>query len=113
MELAKNDQLIAKLKALAQKKEEDLINYYKELRKTREMNEVYECLTDEYREYYQYIVKTKQEQYKALKDISDYLNNLVKKTKLTKAKLSDLKYDQSLILDVMDKVKNDLEDLTQ
>ena len=97
---------------MAQEKEEDLINYYKQLRKTRQANEVYECLTEEYRHYYQYLLKTKQEQYKALKQISDHLSDLNQKTKLTKNKLSEVKYDQKIILDEMDKVKKDLDDLT-
>ena len=111
MEIAKNDELIENMKILIIKREQEFINNYLELKNQKNENNFLSCLTDDYKKYYDYIVKIKQDQYNTLKKISEYLDTIACRKEKTKTTLNELKYDQNNILNEMESIKNDLDKL--
>ena len=80
----------------------------KTIEKKKKVNRFLEEVKNDYQKYYQYIINEKQQQYKSMKVLQNYLDDLIKTEKITNNEISNVKHDQKEILSEMDKIKTDL-----
>ena len=89
-----------------------LLDNFKELKKTKEENEFYNMILNDYTAYYDFIKSEKHKQINQLEEIADYLENL----KLTSSNLEDktltIKSDQLEILNKIKTIKEELDSIT-
>lgn len=88
-----------------------LIKKKKDLDKKQNLNSYLDTVKEDYANYYQYIIKEKQQQYDSLMLLKEYMNDLIKTEHLVDEQLRTAKYDQKDIVGEIDKVKAELEEL--
>lgn len=88
-----------------------LIKKKKDLDKKQNLNSYLDTVKEDYTNYYQYIIKEKQQQYDSLMLLKEYMNDLIKTEHLVDEQLRTAKYDQKDIVGEIDKVKAELEEL--
>jgi vacuolar-type H+-ATPase subunit H len=81
----------------------------KQLKKKEQVNEFLADVGKNYKKYYEYIIKEKQQQLQAMNMLNDYLNELVKSEQLVDKQLNTAKYDQKQILDEIKKIQEELD----
>tara|TARA_Y100000389_G_C17158880_1_gene363358 strand:+ start:275 stop:619 length:345 start_codon:yes stop_codon:yes gene_type:complete len=110
--IACNDLIRQKIDFEIQKRKQSLLDNYKELKNNTEKNNMYETILNDYNQYYEIIKKEKTNQLDQLNFILDYLENL----KITSLDLEDknykIKQDQKVILEKINKIKQELQDIT-
>lgn len=95
-----------------ERRKQYLLDNYRELKNNSEKNDIYETILNDYNEYYEFIKKEKSNQLNQLNFILEYLENL----KIASINLEDknykIKQDQKEILDKINKIKEELQDIT-
>ena len=110
--------------AILDSKEEDMRNILqqshknmeKEFIKVREKQKQNKFLTgvvEDYIKYYKYIKKQKEDQEKALRVISDYIDGISQDTEISKSLLEQSKEDQKDILAKMKQIKHEVDKITK
>lgn len=74
-------------------------------------NRFLENVKDDYSKHYQYIKKIKEEQYRSMGVIADYLDNLLDQTNIADKSVRKAKNQQNKILSEMGKINKEIEDL--
>jgi len=90
-----------------------LVTKKKELDKKEQLNHYLVGVNKDYTNYYNYIVKEKQQQYDALMLLKQYMGDLVQTEGLVNDQLRTAKHDQKHILREIDKIKVELDELIQ
>lgn len=111
MEIAKRDQLIEKMKLMLKEKQRYLFNQYKDLNNTNQENDFLVNVKEDYKRYYDYIKTTKQSQYDALQNISEYLDKIASEITTTDLIMQETKKDQKTILREMKNIKGELDQI--
>ena len=88
-----------------------LLKKKKDLDKKKNLNHFLTVVTKDYAKYYNYILNEKQQQYKMLLLLKEYLNDLIKTEDLVDEQRRTAKHDQQNIVKEIDKVKSELDDL--
>ena len=109
--LAQRDISLTQIEAQIASKKKLLYNKRHVLGKTVEQNEFLENVRNDYKKYYDYIIKEKEEQYKAMNLLKDYLSTLMVEGKLTDRDVKSAKHEQNEILSEMGKIKTELDDI--
>jgi hypothetical protein len=109
-----NCQDIIKNKLLLEinKRKNILREEYRFLQEKKKENIFLEQVYDDYKNYYSLIVEEKQKQYKALQNISHYLDSLIQESNMAKDKLEELKNDKYKILGKIEKVRSEINEFT-
>ena len=68
-------------------------------------------MKDDYSKHYQYIKKIKEEQYRSMGVIADYLDNLLDQTNIADKSVRKAKNQQNKILSEMGKINKEIDDL--
>ena len=110
--VANNDLLQKKIIEEMKHKETELKETYKNIQKTALENKFYQSVLDDYEKYYNHIVEEKQQQYDALNNISNYLDNLLLESNIAKDKLKTIRDDQSDISNKLSQLRSELEEIT-
>ena len=113
MQLACKDVIQKRIIEEIQKREKILLNTYKNLKATSNKNEIFQSVLDDYENYYDNIKEQKEKQSFALKNISDYLENKISQTSDLNNQGEILKDEQLQILTKLDKLRNELDEITQ
>ena len=108
--LAQRDISLTQIEAQIASKKKLLYNKRHVLGKTVEQNEFLENVRNDYKKYYDYIIKEKEE-YKAMNLLKDYLSTLMVEGKLTDRDVKSAKHEQNEILSEMGKIKTELDDI--
>ena len=111
MDIANQDKLLIVLNNEIKKKKLYLNTRYKDITKTTNANSFLKNVKDDYDSYYNYILDEREQQYKSLKTILDYLDRLILEEKLSDMYLQNVKKDQEHILIEMNHIKKDLDDI--
>ena len=112
MSCAQTDIKISNIKLEIASKKKELMRKRKYLENLATGNEFLNGVVNDYKNYYNYIIKQKQEQHDTLAGISEYLGRLSETLKKTDNILDNTKHDQTTILNQMNIIKKDIENLT-
>ena len=90
-----------------------LVKKKKDLEKKKKLNQYLNCVKEDYSKYYNYILNEKKEQHNARMLLKEYINDLITTEKLVDQQLRTAKHDQKDIIYEIDKVKSELDELTE
>ncbi len=110
-ELAKQDQKIHELQCEVNHRKQLLAKKLNTLSETVNINKFLSDVVDDYKEYNRYIIKDKENQQKAMKNILDHLDAISKEEDLTTESISHVKLQQKEILEELTKVKDSLQEI--
>jgi hypothetical protein len=113
MQLACKDVIQKRIIEEIQKRENILLNTYKNLKAISSENEIFQSVLDDYENYYNNIKEEKEKQSFALKNISNYLENMISQTLDVNNQGKILKDEQRQILTKLAKLRNELEEIAQ
>jgi sensor histidine kinase YesM len=88
-----------------------LLKKKKDLDEKQNLNHFLSGVSKDYLKYYNYILNEKQEQYKMLIMLKEYLNNLIKTENLVDEQRRTANHDYKNIIQEIGKVKSELDDL--
>jgi hypothetical protein len=111
LNLAERDLCLYKIAEQIKYNRNLLMRKKRELEKKYKSNHYLEIVKKDYEHYYNYILNEKQQQYKAMKMIQSYLNNLVQTNQIANEELKNTKEEQKRILREVDKIKEELDDI--
>jgi len=110
LEYDKDEQLI-QLEQLIESKRRMLLEKQKKLRLVSKQNEFLDVVRQDYAKYFDYIIKQKQDQVKALNLLNEYIHDLTRSGNLTKHNISDAKHEQRRIMNEMKSIQNNLDEI--
>ena len=110
-ELAKQDQEIEELQCEINHRKQLLAKKLSVLSETSNINKFLSEVVEDYKEYNRYILKDKENQEKAMKNILDHLDAIIKEDDLTTESISHVKLQQKEILEELTKVKDNLQEI--
>ena len=113
MNVARSDLVKKRIINEIKNKEALLLQTYNNLKKTKDENELYNSILEDYHKHYEYILDEKQKQYNALETIFEYLENLIHNTDILKEKGEILKNDQKNILEKLLSIRKEIQEITK
>jgi hypothetical protein len=113
LSLGERDFYIKKLEEEIKHKKNTLINEAKEIENIKKGNKLLEGVQTKYKEYYDVAINEKQQQYDAMMLLKTYLDEVIKKEKMTKHQLKNARADKRNIILEMEKITNDLKEITK
>jgi len=111
MSVAQKDMYLIKISDEIKNRRQLLLDKKKELEQKEKLNEFLGTVRQEYRNYYNHIIKEKEQQYEALRLLKTYLDDLATTEKSMNSQLKHAKYDQKQILQEMDTIRVELDDI--
>uniref|UniRef100_A0A6C0I6G9 Uncharacterized protein n=1 Tax=viral metagenome TaxID=1070528 RepID=A0A6C0I6G9_9ZZZZ len=102
------DKRINHLETEIKKRKEFLLLKQKELEQNVNNNKYLEGVTKNYKNYYDTVVKEKQQQYDAMMLLKEYLDDTIVKDKMTDNQIRDAKRQQREIVFEMEKITHEL-----
>jgi hypothetical protein len=90
-----------------------LLSKQNKLKKISKNNHFLSEIRDDYKKYYGYIAKQKEDQIKALNMLNTYINDLAVSGELSKHNINDSKHEQQKILNEINSIKKGLNDIIQ
>jgi hypothetical protein len=109
--VAKRDLKIMQLEEEMKKKKAFLLKKRKELYKNKELNEYLEIVNKDYNKFYEDEMEKKQNEYKAMNYLKDYITYLVDQNHLVKDQLITAKHDKKELLHEINKIKSEIDKL--
>ena len=113
LSLGERDLYIRKLEEEIKNKKNVLINEAKDIGNIKKGNKLLEGVHTNYQTYYDGIVKEKQQQYDAMMLLKEYLDDLIKKEKMTTREVKNMKRDQHNIILEMETITRELKEITK
>ena len=111
--LAERDLYLVHIDTLMDEKRKMLLEKQKTLQQTAKENEYLEMVRNDYRKYYDYIAKQKEDQIRAMNYLSQYIDEIIVNGKLTDADLENAKMEQDELIQEMDNIKSKLDEITE
>ena len=111
-DIACNDLISLKLDNEIKRRKKILLDTYQDVKETKEQNEFYQMILDDYSNYYKYIIDEKHNQISQLEIISKYLENLKITSIDLNEKNNNLKRDQIEILNQIKNLKYEINQIT-
>ena len=90
-----------------------ILNKRKQLDKKQKINSFLDSVKNDYKKYFDYILREKQQQYYAMELLNKYVDDLIKTNKLAENDLENAKGDQYEILSEIGKIKKELDEISQ
>jgi hypothetical protein len=109
--LATRDLKLIQITEEIQNKKKLILNKKKELEKKKSVNTYLEIVSNDYNNYYNYILKQKQNEFKAMNLLNSYVSDLLNTNKLVDNQLRLAKHDQKEILNEIDKIQGELNNI--
>lgn len=109
--LATRDKHLDKIKDMIHQKKMLIVSKTKDLSKKEKLNEFLTEVKGDYMKYYNHIVNEKQQQYKALSLLKEYVGDLMQTEKMVDSQLRSANHDHKDIIQEIDKVKYELDEL--
>ena len=111
--LAERDLYLVHIDTLMDEKRKMLLEKQKTLQQTAKENEYLEMVRNDYRKYYNHIVKQKEDQINAMNYLKQYINEIMVNGKLTDTDLENAKMEQDELIQEMDNIKGKLDEIIE
>jgi hypothetical protein len=111
--LAERDLYLVHIDTLMDEKRKMLLEKQKTLRQTAKENEYLEMVRNDYRKYYNHIVKQKEDQINAMNYLKQYIDEIMINGKLTDVDLENAKMEQDELIQEMDNIKGKLDEIIE
>ena len=109
--LAERDLYLVHIDTLMDEKRRMLLEKQKTLQQTAKENEYLEMVRNDYKKYYDYIAKQKEDQIRAMNYLNEYIKEIMVKGKLTDADLENAKMEQDELIQEMEQIKRTLDEI--
>ena len=109
--IGERDLCLLQIETEINNKKKLLLKKKKDLDKKQQVNQFLNGVTKDYQTYYNHILNEKQQQYKMLMMLKEYLNDLIQSEHLVDEQRRTAKHDQKHIIREIDKVKGELDEL--
>jgi hypothetical protein len=109
--LAERDLYLVHIDTLVDEKRRMLLEKQKALQETAKENEYLEMVRNDYKKYYDYIAKQKEDQIRAMNYLNEYIKEIIAKGKLTDADLENAKMEQGELIQEMGQIKSKLDEI--
>lgn len=113
MTLAQRDLYLVRIENEMQTKKKFLLEKYKLLGEMEEENEYLKLIRNDFRHYYDYVKKEKEDQIHAMNMLRNYIDELIVNGKLTDEDLENAQIEQQKILNEIDVIKEGLDEITE
>ena len=111
--LAERDLYLVHIDTLMDEKRKMLLEKQKTLQQTAKENEYLEMVRNDYRKYYNHIVKQKEDQINAMNYLKQYIDEIMVDGKLTDTDLENAKMEQDELIQEMADIKSKMDEITQ
>jgi hypothetical protein len=111
--IEESDSRLLHIEQLINAKRRLLLSKQHKLKKISKNNHFLSEIRDDYKKYYGYIAKQKEDQIKALDMLNTYINDLAVSGELSKHNINDSKHEQKKILDEINSIKKGLNEIIQ
>jgi len=111
--LAERDLYLVHIDTLMDEKRKMLLEKQKTLQQTAKENEYLEMVRNDYRKYYNHIVKQKEDQINAMNYLKQYIDEIMVDGKLTDVDLENAKMEQDELIQEMSDIKSKMDEITQ
>jgi len=111
LSLAERDLYLVHIDSLIDEKRRMLLEKQKTLQETAKENEYLEMVRNDYRKYYNHIVKQKEDQINAMNYLKQYIDEIMVNGKLTDADLENAKMEQDELIQEMTDIKSKLDEI--
>jgi len=111
--LAERDLYLVHIDTLMDEKRKMLLEKQKTLQQTAKENEYLEMVRNDYRKYYNHIVKQKEDQINAMNYLKQYIDEIMVNGKLTDVDLENAKMEQDELIQEMAHIKSKMDEITQ
>ena len=111
--LAERDLYLVHIDTLMDEKRKMLLEKQKTLQQTAKENEYLEMVRNDYRKYYNHIVKQKEDQINAMNYLKEYIDEIMVNGKLTDMDLENAKMEQDELIQEMDNIKGKLDEIIE
>jgi len=111
--LAERDLYLVHIDTLMDEKRKMLLEKQKTLQQTAKENEYLEMVRNDYRKYYNHIVKQKEDQINAMNYLKQYIDEIMVNGKLTDTDLENAKMEQDELIQEMSDIKSKMDEITQ
>jgi hypothetical protein len=111
LDLATRDMYLQKIQEQIMAKRQMLLSKQRTLRKTAKQNQFLNEVQNDYANYYNFIIKQKEEQIRSMDIIKQYLNDIVVSGKLTKEDISEAQNEQKRILGEIGSIKGSMNEI--
>ena len=111
--LAERDLYLVHIDTLMDEKRKMLLEKQKTLQQTAKENEYLEMVRNDYRKYYNHIVKQKEDQINAMNYLKQYIDEIMVDGKLTDTDLENAKMEQDELIQEMSDIKSKMDEITQ
>jgi len=111
--LAERDLYLVHIDTLMEEKRKMLLEKQKTLQQTAKENEYLEMVRNDYRKYYNHIVKQKEDQINAMNYLKQYIDEIIVDGKLTDVDLENAKMEQDELIQEMDNIKGKLDEIIE
>ena len=111
--LAERDLYLVHIDTLMDEKRKMLLEKQKTLQQTAKENEYLEMVRNDYRKYYNHIVKQKEDQISAMNYLKQYIDEIIVDGKLTDVDLENAKMEQDELIQEMDNIKGKLDEIIE
>lgn len=109
--LADRDLYLKQIEAQISAKRKFLLQKQKMLKEESKKNEFLDIVKNDYKKYYDFIIKQKEREIDSMNTLQQYLNDIIKTNKLTEEDLINSRKDQKNIVREINKMKGDLDEL--
>ena len=111
--LVERDLYLVHIDTLMDEKRKMLLEKQKTLQQTAKENEYLEMVRNDYRKYYNHIVKQKEYQINAMNYLNQYIDEIIVNGKLTDVDLENAKMEQDELIQEMGNIKSKLDEIIE
>ena len=111
--LAERELYLVHIDTLMDEKRKMLLEKQKTLQQTAKENEYLEMVRNDYRKYYNHIVKQKEDQINAMNYLKQYIDEIIVNGKLTDVDLENAKLEQDELIQEMGNIKGKLDEIIE
>ena len=111
--LAERELYLVHIDTLMDEKRKMLLEKQKTLQQTAKENEYLEMVRNDYRKYYNHIVKQKEDQINAMNYLKQYIDEIIVNGKLTDVDLENAKMEQDELIQEMGNIKGKLDEIIE
>lgn len=111
--LVERDLYLVHIDTLMDEKRKMLLEKQKTLQQTAKENEYLEMVRNDYKKYYNHIVKQKEDQINAMNYLKQYIDEIIVNGKLTDVDLENAKMEQDELIQEMGNIKSKLDEIIE
>ena len=111
MSIGERDKQLSIIETEIKKRKELLLQKTKEIEQDKTNNKYLENVSKNYKNYYDTVIKEKQQQHDSMVLLKEYLDDLIKNEKITSRQIQDAKRRQQSIILEIEKITQELKNI--